>query len=66
MDLALPERWKDSCKIQAQILTGESRDSYNSLGEPEKIMPMEKAFMSLKGIELPPLSFTVLRLGARD
>lgn len=29
-------------------------------------MPMEKAFMSLKGIELPPLSFTVLRLGARD
>ncbi len=66
VDLALPERWKDSCKIQAQILTGESRDSYNSLGEPEKIMPMEKAFMSLKGIELPPLSFTVLRLGARD
>ena len=66
VDLALPERWKDSCKIQAQILTGESRDSYNSHGEPEKIMPMEKAFMSLKGIELPPLSFTVLRIGARD
>ena len=64
-DLALPERWKDSCRIQAQILTGESRDSYNSLGEPEKIAPVEKEFMSLKGIELPPLSFTVLRIGAR-
>ena len=49
-------------KIQAEILTGDGRDVYNSIEEPERVAPCARAFHG-PDILLPALSFAVLRVG---
>lgn len=63
LELMLPEGWKDSGRVQAEILTGPERDAYNTLEAPERIAPFKKTFESGESIVLPPLSFAVLRIG---
>ena len=63
IDLELPQIWKDRRRIRATILTGTEREAHNSIAEPQKVAPYEEQFADLEGIELPPLSFTVLRIG---
>ena len=63
LTLALPEGWRESTRIQAEILTGPGRDAYNTLENPERIAPYRKTFRPGEGIVLPALSFAVLRIG---
>ncbi len=63
LTLTLPEGWRESPRIQAEILTGPERDAYNTLESPERIVPYRKTFRPGEGIVLPPLSFAVLRIG---
>lgn len=49
--------------IQAVILTGRERDAHNSIQEPEAVFPYAREYEALEDIVLPPLSFTVLRIG---
>lgn len=63
LDLELPGIGADRHHICATILTGPEKTAYNSITEPRKIAPHEERLESLKGIILPPLSFTVLRIG---
>ena len=63
LTLALPEGWRESTRIQAEILTGPGRDAYNTLENPERITPYRKTFRPGEGIVLPALSFAVLRIG---
>lgn len=63
VDLELPEIWADKRRIQATILTGPERDAHNSIAKPHKIASYEEQFAGPEGIVLPPLSFTVLRIG---
>lgn len=66
--LELPEEWQKAAEsgnkggIRTQVLAGTGKDLYNSIGEPEKIVPIEQTWDSLEGIALPPLSFVVLRI----
>ena len=60
--LELPKEWSVGQKVRAAILTGEKRDAYNSVQEPEKVAPYEKEFESIEAVTLPPLSFAVLRV----
>ena len=66
--LELPEEWQKAAEsgnkggIRMQVLAGTGKDLYNSIGEPEKIVPVEQTCDSLEGIALPPLSFVVLRI----
>ena len=62
ISLDLPGGWKDGMKIQAEILTGDGRDVYNSIEEPERVAPCARAFHG-PDILLPALSFAVLRVG---
>ncbi len=63
LTLTLPEGWRESPRIQAEILTGPERDAYNTLESPERVVPYRKTFQPGEGIVLPPLSFAVLRIG---
>ena len=61
ISLELPGVRKDGIGIHAEILTGDERDAHNSIREPEKVVPYEKAFPGTD-IVLPALSFAVLRV----
>lgn len=63
MELELPEGWKRARGLRAMVLTGEEKNAYNSIGDPEKIAPREREFAEPACIVLPPLSFMVLRIG---
>jgi len=63
LEVELPTIWQGRRGIQATILTGPERDACNSIAEPQRVVPHEERFTDLKGIALPPLSFTVLRIG---
>lgn len=62
LEFELPELFKDSRKIRASILTGEGKDSCNSISEPRRVSVQEEIFNSPKDILAPPLSFMVLRI----
>lgn len=62
IELALPEEWGAGRRVRATILTGEKKDAYNSVQEPEKVAPYEREFDSAGAVTLPPLSFAVLRI----
>lgn len=62
LDLELPGEWSAEGKVRAVILTGEGRDVYNSIEEPERAASVERVYDALEGIVLPPLSFAVLRV----
>ena len=61
--LVLPEEWGGRRRVRATILSGEEKNAYNSLEEPERVVPFEREFESPEAVTLPPLSFAVLRIG---
>ena len=62
INLKPDEEWGKWEEYQAQILTGSGKDDYNSQEMPEKIAPFTCAGKVEDEVELPPLSFTVLRI----
>lgn len=62
IDLELSQEWQDKKQFKATILRGKSEESYNCLAHPQEIEPYEINGEVLKGITLPPLSFSVIKI----